>query len=123
MFYIQGNTLKDVDGSPIATGLTGSNYSHVYYKDGQHEYMILYGDNMKPTRYQLPLSSFNTPEYVPEIVLDELPQDSEAEGEDIVTYEENIANVDENGNVTYEKKITKYKKITVTFEHMCYHKR
>lgn len=65
LFYIQNGTLKDIDGSAIATGLTGSNYSHVYYKDGNNEYLILYGDNCEPTRHILPLSSFNTPEIVP----------------------------------------------------------
>ena len=99
LFYIQNGTLKDVDGSSIATGINGSNFSHVYYKDGQSEYMILYGNNMQPTRHKLPLSSYNTPEIVPEIVLEELPADSSYEGEDVVIYKND------------KGEITKYKKI------------
>lgn len=64
IFYIQNGVLKDVDGVSIASGLTGTNYSHVYYKDGNNEYLILYGDNQEPTRHKLPLSSFNTPEII-----------------------------------------------------------
>lgn len=70
LFYIQNGVLKDVDGNAIAQGLTGSNYSHEYYKDGNYEYLILYGDNCEPTRHRLPLSSFNTPEIIPRPTVD-----------------------------------------------------
>ena len=46
LFYIQGNSLKDMTGTVIATGLTGSKFKHVYYADGNYEYMILYGDGI-----------------------------------------------------------------------------
>lgn len=65
LFYIQGETLKDMSGTAIATGLTGDNFQHVYYADGNNEYLVLYGDGIKPTRHKLPLSSVNTPELIP----------------------------------------------------------
>lgn len=39
----------------------GDNFSHVYYADGNNEYMILYGVGITPTRHKLPLSSQNIP--------------------------------------------------------------
>ena len=69
LFYIQNHILKDVNGDSIAQGLTGSNWSHVYYKDGNNEYVILYGDNTTPTRHKLPLSSFNTPDTITQPVV------------------------------------------------------
>lgn len=71
LFYIQGTDLKDMTGTIIASGITGNRFSHVYYADGNNEYLILYGDGVTPTRHKLPLSSLNTPEIVP------LPQDDE----------------------------------------------
>lgn len=71
IFYIQGTDLKDMTGAVIATGITGNRFSHVYYADGNNEYLILYGDGVTPTRHKLPLSSINTPEVVP------LPEDED----------------------------------------------
>ena len=62
LFYIQGNTLKDMTGAAIATGIEGDKFQHVYYADGNNEYLVLYGKGIKPTRHKLPLSSVNTPE-------------------------------------------------------------
>ena len=62
LFYIQGTTLKDMSGTAIATGITGNKFQHVYYADGNNEYLVLYGEGIKPTRHKLPLSSVNTPE-------------------------------------------------------------
>jgi hypothetical protein len=71
IFYIQGNTLKDMSGTAIATNITGDKFQHVYYADGNNEYLILYGNGIKPTRHKLPLSSVNTPEIMP------LPKDND----------------------------------------------
>lgn len=71
LFYIQGEELKDMTGTVIATGITGTKFRHVYYADGNSEYMILYGEDVIPTRHKLPLSRLNTPEIVP------LPKDSD----------------------------------------------
>lgn len=76
LFYIQGDKLKDMMGTVIAQGITGTKFRHVYYADGNNEYMILYGEGVSPTRHKLPLSSVNTPEIVP------LPKDED--GNDIV---------------------------------------
>ena len=65
LFYIQGTQLKDMDGTVIANGITGTKFNHVYYADGNQEYMILYGEDVTPTRHKLPLSPMNTPEIVP----------------------------------------------------------
>ena len=65
LFYIQGTDLKDMAGTVIATGIAGTRFSHVYYADGNDEYMILYGEGVTPTRHKLPLSPLNTPEIVP----------------------------------------------------------
>lgn len=62
LFYIQGNELKDMTGTIISTGITGNKFSHVYYADGNAEYLVLYGDGLVPTRHKLPLSPINTPE-------------------------------------------------------------
>ena len=62
LFYIQGETLKDMTGAAIATGITGDRFQHVYYADGNNEYLVLYGENVIPTRHKLPLSPLNTPE-------------------------------------------------------------
>ena len=71
LFYIQGEELKDMTGTVIASGIKGNRFSHVYYADGNYEYMILYGEGVTPTRHKLPLSAINEPEIVP------LPKDSE----------------------------------------------
>lgn len=76
IFYIQGNTLKDMSGTAIATNITGDKFQHVYYADGNNEYLILYGNGIKPTRHKLPLSSVNNPEIMP------LPKDND--GNEIV---------------------------------------
>ena len=73
LFYIQNKTLKDVDGNSIVQNLSGSDFAHVYYKDGNYEYLILYGNDCQPTRHRLPLSSFNTPEIVPRPEVDGHP--------------------------------------------------
>lgn len=65
LFYIQGDKLKDMDGTVIAEQITGTKFNHVYYADGNQEYMILYGEGVTPTRHKLPLSPLNTPEIVP----------------------------------------------------------
>lgn len=65
LFYIQGTQLKDMQGTVIANDITGTKFNHVYYADGNQEYMILYGEGVTPTRHKLPLSSLNTPEIVP----------------------------------------------------------
>lgn len=65
LFYIQGEQLKDMNGTVIAQGIKGTNFRHVYYADGNNEYLILYGDGVTPTRHKLPLSAVNTPEIVP----------------------------------------------------------
>ena len=62
LFYIQGTQLKDMDGTVIANNIIGNRFSHVYYADGNNEYLVLYGDEITPTRHKLPLSSLNTPE-------------------------------------------------------------
>ena len=71
LFYIQKGTtqgatgkLKDVNGVTIAEGLTGTDYNHTYYKDGTNEYLILYGTGQQPTRFKLPLSSYDTPDAI-----------------------------------------------------------
>lgn len=71
LFYIQGEELKDMTGTVIASGIKGNRFSHVYYADGNYEYMILYGEGVTPTRHKLPLSAINEPEIVP------LPKDSD----------------------------------------------
>ena len=71
LFYIQGTQLKDMAGTVIANGITGTKFRHVYYADGNQEYMILYGEGVTPTRHKLPLSAVNTPEIVP------LPKDED----------------------------------------------
>lgn len=65
LFYIQGESLKDMTGAVIANGIVGESFSHVYYADGNDEYLILYGEGIVPTRHKLPLSAVNTPEIVP----------------------------------------------------------
>lgn len=65
LFYIQGEQLKDMTGTVISNGIKGTRFSHVYYADGNDEYLILYGEDVTPTRHKLPLSSLNTPEIVP----------------------------------------------------------
>ena len=65
LFYIQGTQLKDMDGTVVANGITGTKFNHVYYADGNQEYMILYGEGVTPTRHKLPLSPLNTPKIVP----------------------------------------------------------
>lgn len=65
LFYIQGTQLKDGTGAVIANNITGTKFKHVYYADGNYEYLVLYGDNIVPTRHKLPLSSLNTPEIMP----------------------------------------------------------
>ena len=65
LFYIQGTQLKDMTGTVIAENIQGNKFSHVYYADGNSEYMILYGDGVIPTRHKLPLSAINIPEIVP----------------------------------------------------------
>ena len=62
LFYIQGNTLKDMTGAAIATGIEGDKFQHVYDADVNNEYLVLYGKGIKPSRHKLPLSSVNTPE-------------------------------------------------------------
>lgn len=52
-------------GTVIAQRITGTKFRHVYYADGNDEYLILYGVGVTPTRHKLPLSSLNTPEIVP----------------------------------------------------------
>lgn len=71
LFYIQGEQLKDMTGTVIANGIKGTKFNHVYYADGNQEYMILYGEGVTPTRHKLPLSSVNTPEILP------LPKDDD----------------------------------------------
>ena len=44
LFYIQGTQLKDMDGTVIANNITGTRFSHVYYADGNNEYLIIYGE-------------------------------------------------------------------------------
>lgn len=65
LFYIQGTQLKDMTGTVIADGITGTRFNHVYYADGNSEYLVLYGDGIVPTRHKLPLSAINTPEIMP----------------------------------------------------------
>ncbi len=65
LFYIQGNKLKDMNGTVIARNIQGNRFSHVYYADGNSEYMVLYGEGVTPTRHKLPLSQMNTPEIIP----------------------------------------------------------
>lgn len=60
-----------MQGTIIANNIVGNKFNHVYYADGNNEYMILYGDGVTPTRHKLPLSSLNTPEIVP------LPKDND----------------------------------------------
>lgn len=65
LFYIQGTQLKDMDGTVIANNISGTRFNHVYYADGNQEYMILYGEGVTPTRHKLPLSALNIPEIMP----------------------------------------------------------
>lgn len=74
LFYIQGTQLKDMYGAVIANDIQGTKFNHVYYADGNQEYMILYGEGVAPTRFKLPLSVVNTPEIVP-LPKDENEQD------------------------------------------------
>ena len=76
LFYIQGTQLKDMQGTVISNGITGTKFNHVYYADGNQEYMVLYGEGVTPTRHKLPLSAINEPEIVP------LPKDDD--NQDIV---------------------------------------
>ena len=73
LFYIQGTQLKDMTGTVIANDIQGTKFNHVYYADGNQEFMILYGEGVTPTRHKLPLSAVNTPEIVP------LPKDEDEE--------------------------------------------
>lgn len=65
LFYIQGESLKDMTGTVISNGITGNKFNHVYYADGNSEYLVLYGDGIVPTRHKLPLSVINIPEILP----------------------------------------------------------
>ena len=65
LFYIQGSQLKDMTGTVIANNIVGDKFNHVYYADGNSEYLILYGDGVIPIRHKLPLSAINTPEIIP----------------------------------------------------------
>ena len=65
LFYIQGESLKDMTGTVISNGITGNKFNHVYYANGNSEYLVLYGDGIVPTRHKLPLSAINTPEILP----------------------------------------------------------
>ena len=65
LFYIQGTELKDIDGTVISNEIIGDKFHHVYYADGNSEYLVLYGDGITPTRHKLPLSPLNTPEIMP----------------------------------------------------------
>lgn len=65
LFYIQDDELKDMNGTIISTGIKGDRFAHVYYADGNNEYLILYGEGVTPTRHKLPLSPLNTPEIMP----------------------------------------------------------
>ena len=71
LFYIQENNLKDMNGTVIAQNIAGTRFCHVYYADGNDEYLVLYGEGVTPTRHKLPLSPLNTPELLT------LPKDSE----------------------------------------------
>ncbi len=64
LFYIQGTQLKDMTGTVISEDITGNKFNHVYYADGNSEYLVLYGEGVKPTRHKLPLSPVNVPEYL-----------------------------------------------------------
>lgn len=105
LFYIQGTELKDMTGTVISTGIIGDKFSHVYYADGNDEYLVLYGLKrvtgedlivdfvpIVPTRHKLPLSPLNTPEEMP------LPED--VTGFECMCYHKNrmIASV---GNMLY----------------------
>lgn len=76
LFYIQGTQLKDMTGAVISDNIQGTKFSHVYYADGNNEYLVLYGQGVTPTRHKLPLSAINTPEIMP------LPKDKN--GNDII---------------------------------------
>ena len=65
LFYIQGDKLKDLSGDVIAQGINGTKFRHVYYADGNSEYMILYGEGVQAVRFKLPLSAVNAPEIMP----------------------------------------------------------
>jgi len=71
LFYIQGEQLKDMTGTVISQEIVGTKFRHVYYADGNNEYLILYGEGVTPTRHKLPLSAINTPEKMP------LPKDDD----------------------------------------------
>lgn len=92
LFYIQGSQLKDMDGTIISEGITGTKFSHVYYADGNQEYLILYGEGVTATRHKLPLSPVNTPEIVP------LP--SECDKFEHMCYHKNRM-IASNGNMLY----------------------
>ena len=121
LFYIQGNQLKDMTGTVIANGITGTKFNHVYYADGNQEYMILYGEGVIPTRHKLPLSSINTPEIVPlptyqetiEKLATSIQEAAQEEGKEI-SYEDALAEAKE--------RLTDDFGAITNFEHMCYHK-
>lgn len=121
LFYIQGNQLKDMTGTVIANGITGTKFNHVYYADGNQEYMILYGEGVTPTRHKLPLSSINTPEIVPlptyqetiEKLATSIQEAAQEEGKEI-SYEDALAEAKE--------RLTDDFGAITNFEHMCYHK-
>ena len=71
LFYIQGTQLKDMSGTVISNEIQGTKFSHVYYADGNNEYLVLYGEGVTPTRHKLPLSPLNQPEILT------LPKDDE----------------------------------------------
>lgn len=71
LFYIQGTQLKDMTGTVISNDIVGNRFNHVYYADGNSEYLVLYGEGATPTRHKLPLSAINTPELLT------LPKDDE----------------------------------------------
>lgn len=121
LFYIQGDQLKDMTGTVIANGITGTKFNHVYYADGNQEYMILYGEGVTPTRHKLPLSSINTPEIVPlptyqetiEKLATSIQEAAQEEGKEI-SYEDALAEAKE--------RLTDDFGAITNFEHMCYHK-
>lgn len=73
LFYIQESdeqnqndatvkyVLKDISGQRIYKELTGTRFKHAYYKDGNNEYLIIYGEGQQALRFKLPLTDMETP--------------------------------------------------------------
>lgn len=63
MFYVQGINIRDINGEIVGLIKGYGRISHVYYADGNNEYLVIYGDEIPTYRYKLPLISMDSPVY------------------------------------------------------------